>query len=455
MKSSKNKRKGIIIATVSTSLLLISYFAGSFYYKDRFFNDITINETNIGGLNLRQANKKLAKTTQLKEFSIKTDNGTVKTFDTQVVDYQYVDNKDLPNILKAQKEHNWLLAFLKPKQNYKSDVVYKYDVNKVLTQVDSIEEMKNKYTEANLKYDEKSNEFIITPDVSEIGLNEEELSKLIMEALDNNVNEINIENYMLRPKITSNSENIVLAKEKANKLLNKEFTYNYGDRKEVLDSSLFKSWLFFNGQELDVDPNMARAYIVELAERYDTYGRNRNFKASSGQTITIAGGSYGWLTHRGNTVDALIEHLKAGESKTIEPVYSAKALHRETDDIGNSYVEIDLTSQMVYVYINGEMKVQTPTVTGNVAQGHATPRSVDPLNYKTTNTVLKGPGYASPVKYWMPFNGGIGLHDASWRSKFGGQIYKTGGSHGCINLPTEKAKAIYELVYPGMPVIVY
>ena len=54
---------------------------------------------------------------------------------------------------------------------------------------------------------------------------------------------------------------------------------------------------------------------------------------------------------------------------------------------------------------------------------------------------------------WMPFNGGIGFHDASWREKFGGTIYQYAGSHGCINLPVEKAKLLYEKVYKGMPVL--
>lgn len=106
-------------------------------------------------------------------------------------------------------------------------------------------------------------------------------------------------------------------------------------------------------------------------------------------------------------------------------------------------------------YIDGELKVKTPTVTGNVAKGHATPTGVDPVNYKQRNAVLRGPGYSSPFKYWVPFNGGIGLHDADWRTSFGGDIYKTNGSHGCINLPPNIAGQVYDLVYPGMPVVVY
>ena len=75
------------------------------------------------------------------------------------------------------------------------------------------------------------------------------------------------------------------------------------------------------------------------------------------------------------------------------------------------------------------------------------------LYYKQKDTVLKGPGYAAPVCFWMPFNNGIGLHDASWRSEFGGEIYKTDGSHGCVNAPYYVAKAVYDNINSGDTII--
>ena len=71
------------------------------------------------------------------------------------------------------------------------------------------------------------------------------------------------------------------------------------------------------------------------------------------------------------------------------------------------------------------------------------------------NVTLKGADYESPVTYWMPFNGGIGLHDATWRSRFGGSIYYYSGSHGCVNLPYSAAADIYSIVEAGMPVVCY
>ena len=94
-------------------------------------------------------------------------------------------------------------------------------------------------------------------------------------------------------------------------------------------------------------------------------------------------------------------------------------------------------------------------MSGNLARGYGTPAGVFGLTYKERNATLTGETYASHVDFWMPFNGNIGMHDASWRSSFGGEIYQNSGSHGCINLPREAAEIIYEHVERGFPVICY
>ena len=90
-----------------------------------------------------------------------------------------------------------------------------------------------------------------------------------------------------------------------------------------------------------------------------------------------------------------------------------------------------------------------------MSNGNTTPDGVCGITYKTTNAVLRGRDYETPVNYWMPFNGNVGMHDATWRSEFGGDIYLTNGSHGCINLPLDMAAAIYEYMSTGFPVICY
>lgn len=117
------------------------------------------------------------------------------------------------------------------------------------------------------------------------------------------------------------------------------------------------------------------------------------------------------------------------------------------NDYGNTYVEVNLTAQHLFMYKEGQKILESDFVSGNVSKGYTTPPGLFGLTYKQRDATLKGQGYASPVKFWMPFNGGIGFHDASWRNTFGGTIYKKSGSHGCINMPYAAAKTLFENVY--------
>ena len=65
------------------------------------------------------------------------------------------------------------------------------------------------------------------------------------------------------------------------------------------------------------------------------------------------------------------------------------------------------------------------------------------------------PEYQTEVRTWMPFVGNyIGLHDADWQPAFGDARYASGfGSHGCVNLPVDKATALYDLIATGDVVV--
>ena len=151
----------------------------------------------------------------------------------------------------------------------------------------------------------------------------------------------------------------------------------------------------------------------------------------------------------------LLQLLAAKESATCEPIYAQTAAVHAKNDWGTSYVEVSLTDQYLWLYKDGKCILESYFVSGNPNRGHATPKGIYGLTYKTRDATLSGEGYDSKVKYWMPFNRNVGLHDAPWRKTFGGQIYKNNGSHGCINLPPANAAKIYENVDKNTPVIVY
>lgn len=443
-----------VIAFIIAPLLIVLYFIGGFYFKDKFPINVYVNEVNIGGMTLLKADKKIAKTDLWDKITIKSDTEEFLEIGAEEIEYKYVETPDLPKIFMQENRQNWLLAIFNDSE-YTTTMLSHYNTDKIKSMIDGIEELDKKLLDANIVYSNSYNAFVIEPQSYEIKITKEQLFDLVVEAIEERNQEVNIENFIEQPDIFYDDISLIAAKDKANEYLEMQIRYIFEDRDELIDGSILKDFIAFEGTEIYIDPERVKGYVAELARKYDTFGRGRRFKTSTGENIITTGGSYGWLIHRKKTIDALIEQIESGENKTIEPIYSYEALIRNSDDIGDSYVEIDLKEQMVYVYINGQLKVRTETVTGNIAKGNDTPTGVYPINYKETDAILKGEDYASPVKYWMPFNKHIGLHDADWRNSFGGDIYEKNGSNGCINLPPSIAETIFDLVYPGMPVIVH
>ena len=447
-------KKIVIVVLLILAILVGGYFSGVSYYKDKFPSNVYVNKINVGGMTLKDADKELGKTDKWNKIVIKTDAEKLLEINAKEIDYKYNGSPELPKIFNEQDRWKWFLAMFKDSA-YTTPISSDYNKDKIKEMIDGLSGLDKEPVNAKAVYSENSNDFVIEPHSSAIKVSKEQLFNLVSEGINKRDDEVNIEKYRVQPNIFADDKSLVAAKDKANQSLNMKLKYDFEDREEIIDKSLLKDWIVIKEKEVDVDSAKVKEYVDELAKKYDTYGKGRAFKTSTGENITTSGGTYGWMTHRGKTTAELINHIKSGESKTIKPVYSYKALTRKTDDIGNSYVEIDLKQQMVSVYVDGQLRIQTPTVTGNVSKGYNTPPGVFPLNYKTKDAVLRGDNYASPVKYWMPFNGNIGLHDADWRDSFGEDIYKDSGSHGCVNLPPSNTKTIFDSVYPGMPVIVH
>ena len=123
------------------------------------------------------------------------------------------------------------------------------------------------------------------------------------------------------------------------------------------------------------------------------------------------------------------------------------------NEINGTYIIIDISDQKIVLFKNNEAIITSNITTGKIS----TPTNIGlfKIYAKQKNRYLTGEDYQTFVSYWMPFDGGIGLHGATWRTKFGGQIYKKNGSHGCVNLPPEIAKEIYEKVEVGTKVLVH
>ena len=160
----------------------------------------------------------------------------------------------------------------------------------------------------------------------------------------------------------------------------------------------------------------------------------------------------------GTDPNALYSHyltfgINEGRFKNAQE--AATGQRDDTLDTPTTYVDVDLTNQQMIYYVDGVPVISSAIVSGNTSNGNGTPTGVFFINAKVPGKYLVGPTWNVWVNRWMRFTGAVGLHDASWRSEFGGEIYKKNGSHGCVNLPSDVANSLYDMVNIGTMVIVH
>ena len=240
--------------------------------------------------------------------------------------------------------------------------------------------------------------------------------------------------------------------------------YNMGDEMLSISGKIASSFiltdeqgnvLFDENDQPLINDEAIDAFINSLAEEYNTWKGELVFQSTAGEEKIIPYVNYGTEIDIKKESAYLREAFREKRIEVHIPEYIHEGYARGKNDIGDTYIEVDMGNQKLYAYLNGELLVETDIVTGNMKNKTSTPEGVVYVYAKQRNRTLRGPGYAAYVKYWMPVKGGVGLHDASWRSKFGGEIYKKDGSHGCINIPKAIMPDIYENFEIGTPVIMF
>ena len=258
------------------------------------------------------------------------------------------------------------------------------------------------------------------------------------------------------PSLTADSPEITELTAKLDQWFATEVTYEFGSQTEVVDSSVVTGFIQLDGCEASLSEEAVREWVAGLADRRDTYKKSRQFNSTLRGVITVSGGNYGWQIDQETETAALLASVEKGETAAKQPAWSREGkAWGDNNDVGDTYIEVDMGAQHMWAYKDGALLIDTDVVTGNISRNYGTPSMVAAIQYKDRNAVLRGDNYATPVKYWMPFYGNYGIHDASWRREFGGTVYLTNGSHGCVNTPPAAMKVIFENMDSGTPVVLY
>lgn len=455
------KKKGFLIKIILIVLGGIAgiYLGVSAYFHSHFLPSTTLNGLSVSGKSREAAEALITEEIDGYELKLKEREEKEETLKGMDIALKPEFGDSIEQQIKKQNGFAWPAAIFSP-QAIEEATMVKFDEEALEELVSNLEcmEQKNQVEPKDAYCSDYSNDgYEIIPEEPGSKIEKEQLIKALETAVSNLEESISLEeeDCYVDPKVTSESRELTELVDTLNKYTGVTVTYNIGEKTEVLDGSITNEWMEVDNMQVSINEEAVEEYVSELASSYNTVFRGHTLKTSYGTTINIPNGDYGWKVDKEGEKEQILNDLKAGESVEREITYAQTANSHGENDYGDTYVEINLTAQHLFFYKNGSLVVESDFVSGNLSKNYDTPTGVYGLTYKERDATLKGENYASDVSYWMPFCNNVGMHDATWRSSFGGSIYKTSGSHGCINLPSGAAKKIFENIEQGDPVLVY
>ena len=463
----KSRRKTLYIGAVAMVLVvfLVVFFTIANSYRGRFLNHTTINGVNCSGKTVEEVNNALNEQAQNYSLTLKEREDVTETLTGKEISLTYADQGEVQRLLDDVSPYAWIIALFRGTE-LSTGQNMSYDEAALENSLENLRAFNPAYEQAptDAALVQNGDSFTIQEESQGYKLDKDKVIEAIDQAIQSGVTELDLDESGCyeEPSVYSDDAELQTQLDKVNGYLNAKITYDFDDRTISVEKSDIMDMIAKQDDgTYALDDELVLEFVkTKLAYKTDTFGLSRTFTTHSGNTITLKGGDYGWCINRSETAAELIQHIESAEEKTVEPVYSYSGKSRATNDIGGTYVEISIAAQTLWCYKDGKVVVETPIVTGNPSKGNSTPSggvwAIDAKKSPAVLGTMETMGYSSPVTYWMPFNGNVGLHDADgWRSKYGGEIYKTNGSHGCVNMPYSAAKTVYSTVEIGTAVVVY
>lgn len=454
-RNNKKTSKGgvILIATVILGVILVGFIRQN-YLKSHFARNTMIQGVDCSYFDIPKATEAIAEVLDNEKITLICGETTYE-FQGKDFGLRMSDSKELEEILASQQG-------FESGQEYTIKASLIVEDEKVEKCLSGIKELQKE------NMVKPQNAYIVQEDdgmlriESEVMGNEVEFEEAVAMCKENLIfGETTIDFNLIAnvPEVSSKDEKLNANVTAINHILDTVINLELTDGSIViLDKTIMKSWVCVDESgEYYVDGEKITAFVEELNERVKETGSTLMFTPSDHSPIALPVEDKRILSiDIEKETQQILGELEKSGTYTRMPNYEQEIDMAEFE----SYVEIDISRQKVWFYYKGECILDgVPCVTGN-AGNHDTPPGVFYLKSKSRNAVLRGwndngTRYASPVKVWMPFNGGIGMHDASWKTEFGGEIYKTNGSHGCVNMRLEDAEKVYEYIDKTMPIIVY
>lgn len=462
----KRKITAILISVPALliALLILGYFLLAMYYKNGFSYNTWINGVYCTGKSIPEINDELRTRYETRSIEVYNPDGTVEYILPDEINYRIDFTDYLTSIKEKQNPYLWILNLFDWKAGTDITPNFSYDsdaLNHIINGLSFVNNNKNSdkcYT----KIIDSDNGFYLYDNYHKT-VDPDAVYELVEKALYSEDPVVLTEDLLVFNDYSSKDLMTIKEWDFVSDYLTQKITLDMGAEKIPIDSSVLSKFIVLedNGKfkrnddgSLFVDEDKIRQYMDDICSMYDTYGKDRVYTTVKGEEKIITNVYYGTLLNHKAECDYLVNAIKNNISEEHIPTYIREGYVRGLDDIGPTYIEIDLGEQVLYYFEDGVVNLHCDIVSG-LPGANLTPQMICSVYTKKKAAILRGTNYASYVDYWMAIYQGIGLHDASWQSAYGGDRYLTHGSHGCINMKKKDVSRLYDSVEIGIPVILY
>lgn len=463
-------------------LIIVVVFAGilgstAYYLYTRansglFFEETTLNGYDVSEKTAKEVLLMLTKDYSAPKMEIREDGETVLTLTLEQMGYTIDESKLLSEIQECMRSQNLsLLLSLMDGNTYEVEVPFTFDEDVFREAVSAQNFSKARVASSDAVMEFDGTQYVIIPEVYGNEFDDADLQVIVKEASERLVTaaypqgdvQVDVpEALYFTPAVTQDDAAMNRTVNTYNSYCKAVITHTFGEVTQTIDWDTIQTWLVMDDDGAYIDEDAVYNYVYDMAANYNTLYLDRSFIASDGSTVQLTSNDYGYQIDQEAERLQLIADIESNTTVEREPIYAVSGFSRNgRDDLNGNYIEVNLTKQHLWFYRDGQLLLETDFVSGLPKDGRETTTGAFPIAFKASPYNLKGGGsngsssWDVEVQYWMPFYDGQGLHDASWRTSFGGTIYQTDGSHGCVNLPMDAAKVIYENVDANFPVLLY
>ena len=469
--------KRVLIGLLAfVAALALIYVVVSLYFTSHFLPNTTVNGEDVSGMAVTDLSSYVSSIGDNYKSQISGDGMDLKLSGSEI-NLVYDGNAYSKEAAEQIEAWSWPMELNKE---------HKYEVKKAITfdegkfnelvgaAIDKVNENSSGPTNATMAYDEASGSFVVVPDALGTSIERDTAIKTIAEGVSTLQTDIKLaDKDLVQPTVTKDSKQLLAAIDTVNKMLAKPIKLRIANNDaKTIDKNLMASWLSLNEEtKISVNEDAIKEWAQgTLSDEFDTTGTKRSFTRPDGKEITVEGGTaeydYGWCLDGEALAGILAENLRNGNSDSVDVPMKKEAASWTPGgkDWPNRYIDVDLSEQYVRMYDDDNNLIwESDCVSGNPIYNGGTATGVFFIYLKSSPMELVGRDYDGDgvadyrtwVTYWMPFDGGEGLHDMTSRGAFGGNIYQYNGSHGCVNLPYSAAEQLYQITNVGDVVVVH